>query len=35
MSETGVFALQRNMSIFETNDLLYEYGYTVLGVPEE
>lgn len=30
-----LFALQRNMSIFETNDLLYEYGYTVLGVPEE
>ncbi|MCR2049141.1 helix-turn-helix domain-containing protein [Acetatifactor muris] len=30
-----LFALQRNMSIFETNDLLYEYGYAVLGVPEE
>ena len=30
-----LFALQRNMSIFETNDLLYEYGYPVLGVPEE
>lgn len=30
-----LFALQRNMSIFETNDLLYEYRYAVLGVPEE
>lgn len=30
-----LFALQRNMSIYKTNDLLYEYGYAVLGVPEE
>jgi len=30
-----LFALQRNMSIFKTNELLYEYGYAVLGVPEE
>ena len=30
-----LFALQRGMSIFRTNDLLYEYGYAVLGVPEE
>lgn len=30
-----LFALQRNLSLYETNDLLYEYGYTVLGVPEE
>ncbi|MCI8541892.1 MAG: helix-turn-helix domain-containing protein [Lachnospiraceae bacterium] len=30
-----LFALQRNKSILETNDLLFELGHKVLGIPEE
>lgn len=30
-----LFALQRNQSIFEINELLYEHRFTALGVPEE
>lgn len=30
-----LFALQRNKSILETNDLLFELGYKILGIPEE
>ena len=30
-----LFALQRNKSVLETNDLLFELGYKVLGIPEE
>lgn len=30
-----LFALQRNKSVFEANDLLFELGHRVLGIPEE
>lgn len=30
-----MFALQREMTIFETNELLVDHGFTVLGVPKE
>lgn len=30
-----LFSLQRNHSIFETNDLLFEHNLKTLGVPEE
>ena len=30
-----LFALQRNKSVLETNGLLFELGYKVLGIPEE
>lgn len=30
-----MFALQREMTIFETNELLVDHGYAVLGVPKE
>lgn len=30
-----LFAMQRNMSIFEVNELLFEHGLQVLGVPRE
>lgn len=30
-----LFALQRGKSIFETNNLLFEHGFPVLGLPEK
>ena len=30
-----LFSLNQKMNVEETNDLLYEYGHAVLGVPEE
>lgn len=30
-----LFALQRNMSVLEVNELLFEHGFQVLGVPRE
>ncbi|MGM9570882.1 MAG: helix-turn-helix domain-containing protein [bacterium] len=30
-----LYALQRGKSILETNDLLYEFGFKVLGTPEK
>nr|WP_300892910.1 helix-turn-helix transcriptional regulator [uncultured Acetatifactor sp.] len=30
-----LFSLNQKMNVEETNELLYEYGYAVLGVPEE
>lgn len=30
-----LFALQRSMSISEANDLLYDHGFEVLGIPKE
>lgn len=30
-----LFAIQRNMSLFEVNELLFDHGFQVLGVPTE
>ena len=30
-----LFALQRNKSVLEANELLFELGHKVLGIPEE
>lgn len=30
-----LFALQRGMSIFETNDLLFDHNFDILGVPKK
>ncbi|MBQ6888535.1 MAG: helix-turn-helix transcriptional regulator [Lachnospiraceae bacterium] len=30
-----LFSLQRKKTIFETNELLYNHGFTVLGAPQE
>lgn len=30
-----LFAMQRNMSVFEVNELLFRHGFQALGVPKE
>lgn len=30
-----LFAMQRNMTLFQVNELLFEHGFQVLGVPKE